>query len=386
MTDKLYYQNSHLFEHSARVLSCRPDGKGTWALELDCTAFFPEGGGQRSDTGFIDDVPVIHVAEKNGLILHTAASPLPVGARVQCRVDREQRLRRMQNHSGEHVVSGLVHQLFGFENVGFHMGDEFMTVDFSGELEGEDILRLETAANETVRSDLPVTAYFPSPEELRDLDYRSKLDLTENVRLVRIPGVDLCACCAPHVDRTGEIGLIRILDFMRHRGGTRITLVCGMDALDDCRRRQANIRRISEALSAKQEDIADYVDHLLETDARRKQRIADISLAFVSLMASRQEPVTGNICLFDSLLDEIALRELVNLLVPRCTGLAAVFFPAGDGRWRYIMGSAAVDLRRNAPLINRGIGGKGGGSASMIQGSCTASEEEIRSFICQFST
>ena len=383
MTDKLYYRDSHLFDFTAAVQDCIPREKGGYDIVLDRTAFFPEGGGQRADTGTIGGVRVSHVSEKNGVILHRCDAPLGAGETVNCRVDREIRLRRMQNHSGEHVVSGLVHSLFGFENVGFHMSEGFMTVDFSGELSETDLERLETAANEIVRNNVPVSAFFPLPEELEHLDYRSKLELTENVRLVRIEGCDLCACCAPHVDRTGEIGIIRILDSMRHRGGTRITLVCGMDALDDYRRRQANTVRISNALSAKQADIADYVDRMMDTVAAQKQRIAELSLAAAARIAGEQEKVDGNICFFDRLLDEIALRELVNALTEKCTGFAAVLFPAGEGQWRYIIGSRNVDLRKNAPVINRGINGKGGGSASMIQGSCSGSEQQIRDFLTE---
>ncbi len=179
MTDKLYYQNSHLFEFTAEIIDCVPRKDGAYDVVLDRTAFFPEGGGQRSDEGRIGGIPVLHVSEKDGIIFHRCEVPMEKKSRVDCRIDREIRLRRMQNHSGEHVVSGVVHKLFGFDNVGFHMSEGFMTVDFSGELRKDDVERLEMEANEIVRANAPVTAFFPSPDQLRELDYRSKLDLTE---------------------------------------------------------------------------------------------------------------------------------------------------------------------------------------------------------------
>ena len=222
MTEKLYYLDSHLFHFDAVVTDCRPEGKG-WIVELDRTAFFPEGGGQPADTGH----------------------------------------RRMQNHSGEHVVSGLIHGLFGFENVGFHMGEECMSMDYSGELSREDLEKVERLANEAVRSDLTIRAWFPEAAELEDLRYRSKKELSGAVRLVSIPGIDLCACCAPHVRSTGEIGAVKILNAERHRGGTRLSVLCGLDAMEDYARRQESAAAISALLSVPRDAVAPAVERLL---------------------------------------------------------------------------------------------------------------------------
>ena len=229
-TEKLYYTDSHMFEFTATVLDCRDTPKGP-ALILDRTVFFPEGGGQQADTGSFGGVNILDVHEKDGEILHYCDRPLPAGETAEGRIDAEQRLVRMQNHSGEHVVSGLAHQLYGCENVGFHMGEDFVTIDFDRELSWEQLMEIEERANRVVRDDLPVLCTFPEPEELKNLEYRSKLELTENVRIVEIPGTDCCACCAPHVKHTGEIGLIKVLESERHRGGVRLNLACGMLAL-----------------------------------------------------------------------------------------------------------------------------------------------------------
>ena len=384
MTEKLYYEDSHLFSFSAEVLSCEKKEDSKYLITLHRTAFFPEGGGQKADTGSISGAHVSYVFEKNGEIFHECDAFVEPSSEVVCSIDREQRLRRMQNHSGEHVISGLIYRNFGYTNVGFHMGESFMTIDFSGELSDADLEMIERNANEKVRENIPVIAYFPSPEELEKTDYRSKLDLRENVRLVRIEGCDICACCAPHVSFTGEIGLIKILSSMRHRGGTRIEAVCGMDALDNYRVRQGNAEKISALLSAKQDVISDAVERILKTTADQKERIAALSMECAAYKAGSVAQTDGNICVFDSLLDDIALRELVNLLAEKCSGMAAAFSGDDASGYRYIIGSRSMDLKKSASSINAGINGKGGGSASMIQGRSSSCAQEIRDFINAF--
>ena len=376
-TEKLYYIDSHLFDFEATVLDCRKNEKG-WAVILDRTAFFPEGGGQPADTGFIGAAPVTDVQERGGEILHSCGQALPVGAHLPCRIDREQRLVRMQNHSGEHIVSGLAHKLYGCENVGFHMGEDCMTIDFDRELSWQQLMEVETLANKAVRDNLPVLCSFPEGEVLEKLEYRSKLELTENVRIVEIPGIDRCACCAPHVERTGEIGLIKIMEAERHRGGVRLSLCCGMLALKDYRVKQENIAAISQALSAKRHETAGAVSRLLAEQQRGKERIAALSMELARLKAERCPATEGNLVVFDDVLDEVALRELVNLLMEKCGGIAAAFSGSDEAGYRYIMGSRHVDLRRCAKEINRLIDGRGGGKPQMIQGSAAASAEQIR--------
>lgn len=376
-TKKLYYIDSHLFDFEARVLDCRPAETG-WAVILDRTAFFPEGGGQPADTGLIGTAPVTDVQERGGEILHFCGQALPVGAHLPCRVEREQRLGRMQNHSGEHIVSGLAHRLFGCENVGFHMGEDCMTIDFDREISWQQLMEIETLANRAVRDNLPVQCSFPEEEALRTLEYRSKKELTGEVRIVEIPGIDRCACCAPHVASTGEIGMIKILDAERHRGGVRLSLCCGMPALEDYRMKQENIAAISQALSAKRHETAGAVARLLSERQRSKERVAALSMELARLKAAACPATEGNLCLFDDVLDEVALRELVNLLMDKCGGIAAAFSGSDAAGYRYIMGSHRVDLRRCAKEINRRIDGRGGGKAQMIQGSAAAGAARIR--------
>ena len=378
MTEKRYYLDSHLREFTAVVRSCE-EQKGGWAVTLDRTAFFPEGGGQPADTGFIGEARVTDVHEKDGQILHYADRPLPAGERVSCRIDWEQRYRRMQNHSGEHIVSGLVYREFGFDNVGFHMGPDCMTMDYSGELSWEQLREIERLANEAVRADLPLRIWFPEEQELAALFYRSKLDLKENVRIVEIPGVDCCACCAPHVERTGEVGLVKLLTAERHRGGVRVTAVCGMDAWERMCQYQESVTAISGLLSVPREKIVSGVERALETQEKQKERIAALSLELARRIAEGQEATEENLALFDSILDEVAQRELVNLLMEKAA-VAAVFSGSEGEGWRYIIGSKRVDLRKNAKILNAGIQGRGGGSPAMIQGRAAADRESILAF------
>ena len=377
MTEKLYYTDSHIHEFSARVLSCEKAKKG-FAVVLDKTAFFPEGGGQPADTGLIGPAAVRDVQEQNGEILHYTDQSLTPGQEYACALDWEQRLCRMQNHSGEHIVSGITHKLYGFDNVGFHMGAECMTIDFSGELSWEQLTGIETLANQAVRDDLPVRAAFPDPEALSSLEYRSKLELTHDVRIVEIPGVDRCACCAPHVKRTGEIGLIKLLSAERHRGGVRIELVCGMDALRECRLMQENVTAISGLLSAKRAKSAAAVERVLAEQARLKERVAELSMALAQLKAESIGYTEGNICVFDKVLDEVALRELVNLLMEKCGGMAGAFSGSDETGYLYIIGSKKIDLRARSREINAAINGKGGGTPEMIRGRAASTAEKIQ--------
>ena len=376
MTEKLYYQDSHLFTFEAAVLDCRKEKKG-YSIVLDRTAFFPEGGGQLADTGVLGGVRVLDVHERGGEIRHYTDAPLEIGAHVEGIVDAGQRLRRMQNHSGEHILSGLVHNAYGFDNVGFHMGAECMIIDFSGELTWEQLTELETRANEIVRQNIPLHIWFPDANELQSLEYRSKLELTENVRIVEIPGVDRCACCAPHVERTGEVGIVKILDSQRHRGGVRVSVVCGLDALEDYRARQESVTEISRALSAKRGEVTRAVQRVLNEQQSMKERCDALSLALIRYMAEAEPETAGNILVFDATLGEIAQRELVNRLMEKAGGFAAVFCGSNEDGWRYIIGSRRLDLRAMSREINAAIQGRGGGTPQMIQGSARADRAEI---------
>ena len=384
MTEKLYYADSHLFRFQAKILACE-EKNGVWQVIADRTAFFPEGGGQPADVGTLGSVRVLDVHERENGIVHFCSGPLTVGEEAEGAVDAELRLCRMQNHSGEHILSGTAHRLYGCENVGFHVGESDVTIDFDRELGAEEIRRIETLANEAVRADLPVKVWFPDAETLATLQYRSKKELSGDVRIVEIPGVDTCACCAPHVNRTGEIGVIKVLNFEKHRGGVRLSVACGMWALEDYRRKQQSAAEISVLLSAKRDEVVPAVLRLMQERDAWKEKNAALAMELVKLKAEQQPETDGNLCLFETIADEIAMRELVNLLVGKCGGLAAVFFPGSGEDLRYIIGSRNVDLRKASKALNAGICGRGGGRPEMIQGSAKGNPEEIRRFLLGFS-
>ncbi len=378
MTHKLYDADSHQKTFTAKTVRCTAY-QDKWCVVLDSTAFFPESGGQYGDRGSLNGIPVLDTRLMDGEICHITEKPLEAGSAVFGVLDWECRFRRMQNHSGEHILSGLVYQKYGYHNVGFHLADGDVTVDFDGELNREQLEELEILANRKITENVPVICRYPRQEELQKLEYRSKLDLTENVRLVEITGCDLCACCAPHVKSTGEIGSLHILDFMRHRGGTRLHMLCGMDALEDAHRRYLATLEISGLLSVPQLDTPEAVRRCLRELEEQKTRLYAAKQEILNLLTESIQPDEGNICLFYEEMEPDSLRELVNAGMQKTPGICAAF-SGRDGDYKYIIGSRSNDLRQAAKEINAALHGRGGGRPEMIQGSCTAAASEIRAW------
>ena len=391
-TTRLFDQNSHLYTFTASVLSAEagktPD---TLSVVLDATAFFPEGGGQYPDKGVLAGCPVTDVQEKNGVITHTVSlshlhgepHPFAVGATVTGELDAPTRFARMQNHSGEHIISGIVHRLYGYKNVGFHLGDGDVTLDFNGVLTRAQLDAIEEEANAIVAANLPVKAYYPDPAELSTLTYRAKLDLTEGVRIVRIgtqeSPKDLCACCAPHVDYTGEIGLIKLLDFIHYKGGVRIHMLCGSWALADYRRRYTAVASMAAAMSVKQEEVTVGFDRLRAEVEEKKQTISALRAKLEAHTLAAITPTEGSLCLFDEGMDALEMRRLLNAAAGKCGRLCGVFSGNDESGYRYVIGrgDASIDLKKMVKEINTALSAKGGGSSEMLQGSCTATRAEI---------
>ena len=233
--EKIYDSSPLTTGFTAGVTSCIPSEGGKYSVTLDRTAFFPGGGGQECDTGYIGGARVASVTESGGEIFHLTDTPFDVGTEVKCSVDREKRLSRMASHTGEHIVSALMHRNFGFSNVGFHMGSGDVTADFDGVIDAAQLAAVEAGANAVIRENLPVTVSYPDSETLSAMKYRSKLDLTENVRIVSVGDFDRCACCAPHMPETGMIGMLVFTGFQHWRGGIRVHMLCGADAVSFCR-------------------------------------------------------------------------------------------------------------------------------------------------------
>lgn len=377
---KLFYEDINITDFTATVVSCEPaeDGK-QYRVLLGATAFFPEEGGQSADKGTLNDLPVLDVQIKDDLIYHYVAKAIPAGSTVTGHVNWEQRFDFMQQHSGEHIVSGLVHNRFGYNNVGFHLSNNEVTLDFNGELTAEQLKEIEFRANEIIYQNLPVEITYPSKEELSRLSYRSKIEIEGQVRIVTIPGVDVCACCAPHVATTGAIGMIKITSCQSHRGGVRLTILCGKRALEDYNKKQDSVTAVSVALSAKQELIADAVLKLKEDILRQKERTNALQAQYLSLCISTlPDPAqTKNAVLFVDPMDTIAIRNTVNELVERYTGYCAVFAGSEAEGYQFIAGSKLADCKLLAQTLRTEFGAKCGGNTPMIQGSIIASKEHI---------
>lgn len=377
MTKKLYYENAYIRSFVARVLEVTSTDEG-YDVVLDETAFFPEEGGQSSDTGYIGEARVSYVYERDGIVHHLTDKEPSLGEK-QCALDFDDRFEKMQCHTAEHILCGIIHRLFGLDNVGFHLGDDEVTFDVNGVLDREQLNKVEILANEAVFSNLKIDTIFPTPDELSKIEYRAKLDITEGVRLVKIGDVDTCACCAPHVAYTGEIGVIKILDFMKHRGGTRIWMVAGKRALADYRLRYDNVKRISGMLSAPQPEIANVLsDYIAESDETRTA-LKQARLRIAELEAEKIQSTDASAIFY---LPDFSIPELIAFsnVANKRVGKITVALSGTDGDYKYVISSNTTNLRAMAKDINSALSGRGGGRPEMIQGSFGATLQEIKDY------
>ena len=404
-TIKLFDQDAYAADFSAAVLAAertvKQEKKGkkgkkeivTWQLVLDRTLFFPEEGGQTPDTGTIEGFPVIDVQLEGSVIRHTVLdnrteeavkedgeNPLfSPGQTIRGVIDFAHRFSNMQNHSGEHILSGLVHGRFGYDNVGFHLSDNTVTLDFNGPLTDEDILWLEQAANRVVWDNREIRGWYPDPEELRNLSYRSKKEIDGPLRLVEIPGVDMCACCAPHVRRTGEIGLIKVIRTLRERSGIRLTILCGSRALAYMQILQKAAEDVSHLTNMPREEIAAGTSRILEDNDRLRQREARLEDLLTRSMSAAVPAGQRDVFLFADGIGNLAQRRLVNTLCETHDGYCGVFIGTDETGYRYIIGAAdEKDARVLNACLNKTCGARGGGSPAMVQGSLKCPEDEIR--------
>ena len=377
-TERLFYQDAHQQTFQAQVVSCTP-GKHGCDVVLDRTCFYPEGGGQPGDTGFLSGVRVTDTHERGDEIVHFCAQPLAVGQTVEGRIDYDRRFSFMQLHSGEHILSGVIHRRFGYENVGFHMGAEFVTIDFSGMLTPEDLTAVEAEANEWVWKNVPVEITYPDAETLRTIPYRSKKELTGQVRIVTISGADICACCGTHVSNTGEIGLIKIFSCVKFHDGVRLEILCGRRALQYLSAIAGQNRQVSGLLSAKPLETADAVERLLNAEAAQKQRAAALEEQVFGQKA-RTLAGAGNVLLFEAPMSPDSLRRLTDLIMTACGGRAAVFAGSDQEGYKYAVGEQSGDLRQLVKELNAQLRGRGGGKPFFAQGSVQAGRAEIEAF------
>lgn len=380
MNEKIFYSDPHITRFNAKVLTCESKKDRTFDITLDRTAFFPEAGGQNADSGTIGTLPVLDVQIKNGIICHTVSHPITPGTEVEGNVDWNRRFDYMQQHSGEHIVSGLLHSRYGFNNVGFHLSDNEVTLDTDGTISCSELREIEAEANRAVYKDIPLKIYFPSPEELKNINYRSKIEIDGPVRIVEIPGFDICACCAPHVDRTGQIGIIKIINAMKHRGGTRINILCGKRALDDYSSNQDSVSSISVMLSSSPDTISHAVERLKEENLNRKNRAIALQQQLLQLQISQVPESLENVVLFFEELDHIAMRNTINLLCKSHSGYCSIFSGNSQDGFHFITGSLKKDCKALVPRLSEIFKARSGGTPQMIQGQISAEKEKIRTF------
>lgn len=377
VTEKLYYSDAYISEFSASVISCNACDGG-FDTVLDRTAFFPEEGGQSSDHGYIGTSKVLSVYESGGVVHHITDSALD-GTQVLCKIDFDERFEKMQLHTAEHILCGIIHRMYGLDNVGFHLGDDEVTFDVSSPLTREQLDAVESAACEAVFANVRVETSFPTPQELSNMEYRAKLDLSENVRLVKIGDVDTCACCAPHVAYTGEIGAIKLLHAERHRGGMRIWMTAGRRAVHDYRDKFENVMRIGAMLSVPAKDTADALEKYMSDTEQLKYLLKETRRIYVKSLSSSVQLTAGNVL---ELIEGVGIEELrmyVNYALSRVGGML-VAISGDEGDYKYVIGSTTIDMSAEAKKINTALNGRGGGRGNMIQGSFAASITQIKEY------
>ena len=377
-TEKLYYADPFLKEFTATVLDCQA-GKNGYTVTLDRTAFYPEGGGQPADHGTLDGAAVTDVHEKNGVIFHNVDRAVEIGKTVSGSIDWARRFDHMQQHSGEHICSGLICGRYGCDNVGFHMGTDIVTIDFNADIPWEELLEIEGQANRYIQEDYPIDIQFHRGAELDAIDYRSKKPLEGDVRIVAFPGADCCACCGTHVLRSGQVGLVKFLSVQKFREGVRIELLCGQRALDYLSRTWEQAKTIGQHLSVKPVDAAAAVERLEGELSALKMRCAGLEEAVFAGIAAEQAG-KGNVLLFQPPMKPDSVRKLADAVSKTCGGLAAVF--AGEGsHYAYALGRAdGQDISAAVKALNGALHGRGGGRNGFAQGSVEAVQSAIEAF------
>lgn len=376
-TRQLYYEDSLLQTFEATVLSCTQEKAG-YGVVLSATAFYPGGGGQACDTGTLDAAKVLEVYEQEDRIVHLCDTPLTPGRKVRGTVDWEPRFHRMQQHTGEHMVSGLIHKHFGCHNVGFHMGAEVVTVDFDGMLTLEQLVQVEQEVNALVWQDIPVRCWYPEEAELAKIPYRSKRQLPWPVRIVQIPGADICACCGTHVATTGQIGLVKIFSCVKFHQGVRVEMACGALALEQLSKAYEQNRMVSQVFSAKILETGEAAQKMNDALAAEKYRAAGLEKRLFAAIAG-QYARAGDTVHFETGLSPASVRLLAEKIAQVCGGTAAVF-SGSDGRFDVCLANVSADVKELGTAMIQALGGRGGGKGGFFQGSVCCTAADIRGF------
>ena len=381
MTHKLYYEDCHLTRFEATVTACEKCEKG-YEIKLSATAFYPEGGGQACDLGTLGAAAVVDVQERGEEVVHLCDAPLETGSTVEGNIDYDRRFDLMQQHTGEHIVSGIIHRRYGYHNVGFHMGSEMIEIDFDGIIPAEDLPLIEAEANKALWRNIPVKCWYPTEEELPHVFYRTKRALPWPVRIVQVAGYDSCACCGVHVAHTGEVGLVKLFSVVGLRGGSRIEMSCGRRALGLLNRAFEQNRQVSQAFSAKWPETGAAARKMNEQLAAEKYRTAGLQKRIFENIANSYVN-QGNILHFEDALESVEIRLLADAIASVCGGMAAVFSGTDGGGYGFAMVARDGDLRAVGKSMTGALHGRGGGKPNFQQGRVNATRTEIEEFFQQ---
>ena len=383
-TEALFDRDAYAKEFVGKVISCdeiTKDGKPAYKVVLNQTLFFPEQGGQSSDIGTLDNARVIDVQIADGVIYHFCTSGFLIGEEVKGIIDWQHRFNNMQQHTGEHIFTGIAHNTYGAENVGFHLSDNTVTLDLNIELTDEQVAYIETTANEIIAKYVAVKAYYPNQDLLGAINYRSKEEIEGAVRLVEIEGVDLCACCAPHVKSTGQVGLLKVVSYGKYKGGTRVYILCGMRALQDYRRRMDILAKSYQQLNCPEDELPEKIAGLLDDNKQLNYRINEIKAGLLRDKIDSIIPDIKDVTIFMENLDAKTMRDGVNILVERHDGLCAIFSGDDEEGYNFVIGSKTRDCGAIATGLRELLGAKGGGSKQMAQGNVMATRTQIEGIL-----
>ena len=367
--ETLYYKDNYLTTFDAVVKECINDK--VIKVVLDKTAFYPEGGGQPSDIGKLNDVNVLRVEVKNDIIYHIVDKEIPVGTKVKGEIDWDYRFSNMQSHTAEHIVSGIICKMYSTANVGFHIGKDFITMDFPVDISKDDLRNIEKLANQAVYKNIKIEEKIYSPEEAKSLEYRSKIELHEDIRIVKIEGYDICACCGVHVSRTGEIGTIKLLKVEKYKTGVRIYMLVGLKAIEDYTNKYEEVNKISALLSLKPNEVYIGVENQSKEIEELRREVVSLKNKIyrkeISNFSERE-----NIVVHHADMEMNEMKNYCNLLKEKATNIAGV---VSNGR--FLMMSDNVDLKSVLNELKTEFDIKGGGNSQLIQGQFAGDVEAL---------
>lgn len=377
-TRRLFYEDVYIKEFEAIVLSCE-ERDGLYYTILNETAFYPEGGGQPADKGMIEEEKVLDVQYVDGELYHITEKPFKEGMQVVGRIDWDWRFDQMQQHSGEHIVSGMIHEKYGYENVGFHMGEEVITIDLSGMLNWQQVMEIERKVNDYIWMNQKVNIFYPDERQRKFIPYRSKKELTGEIRLVEFPGADLCACCGLHVTHASQIGLVKIISCKKFRDGVRMEMLSGKRAFDYLAENTTQNSKVAVSLSVKESETKDAVERLLHEVYDLKGQLAQEKQKNFAVKAAGCAD-KGNVFLIESGMEAVEVRKCTDAILDTCGGIAAFFAGDDENGYKYAVGQRKGDVREFVKQLNRQLNGRGGGKPFFAQGSVKATKEEIEKF------